>query len=82
MCKFFKEIGENICDPPQESDAKGDYDGCQAGKSHTSRKLGFLLMSAFMNPVWGGWDWLFLLINWAKRNTLEDKTLLYSNEYE
>ena len=40
--------------------------------------MGFLLMSAFMRPVWGGLDWLFSLINWAKRKVLKDKTLLYT----
>ena len=49
---------------------------------HIPLKLGFLLMSAFMRLVWGGLDWLFLLINWTKRKVLKDKALLYSNEYE
>ena len=34
-------------------------------------------MSAFMRPVWGGSDWLFSLINWAKLNTLKDKPSKY-----
>ena len=47
-------------------------------KIHTHLKLGFLLMSAFLRPVLGGLDWLFLLINWTKRKVLKDKALLYS----
>ena len=46
---------------------------------HTQYRFGvFLLMSAFMRLVWGGLDWLFLLINWTKRKVLKEKALLYS----
>ena len=56
----------------------GNYDGCGTRFSHPVQILEFLLMSAFLIPVWGGLDWLLLLINWTKRKCYKDKALLYS----
>ena len=56
-----------------------DYESWGFQNSHTSTDFGiFADVSIFET----GLDWLFLLINWTKREVLKDKALLYSNEYE
>ena len=45
-------------------------------ESYPHLKLGFF--ASIFEPVRGGLDWLFLLINWTKRMCYKEKTLLYS----
>ena len=51
-------LQDESADPIKE--ALQDYDGWRSQNPHSVQISGFLLMSAFLIPVWGGY---FLLIN-------------------